>query len=87
VETLLGHRISVASNYYKPPEKDLIKAYAKAVQELTISEVMESKAELQRQLEERDRLIAQLEKEYLALQDKLSEVERELSKLKRLLTK
>jgi len=87
VETLLGHRISVSSNYYKPPEKDLIKAYAKAIQELTISEVMESKAELQRQLEERDKLIAQLEKEYLALQDKLSEVERELSKLKRLLTK
>ena len=83
VETLLGHRISVVSNYFKPSEEELTKAYAKAIQELTISEVMESKAELRRQLEERDKLITQLEKEYLVLQDKLSKMEKELSKLKK----
>jgi len=86
VETLLGHRISVVSNYYKPSENELLAAYAKAIQELTISEALESRAELQKRLAERDKRIAELEKEYLALQEKISEMEKELSKLKRLLT-
>ena len=87
VETLLGHRISVISNYFKPSQKELLEAYAKAAEELTISEVLESKAELRRRLEERDRRIARLEEEYLALQTKLSQMEKELSKLKNLLMK
>ena len=86
-ETLLGHKLSVISNYFKPSEKELLEAYAKAIQELTISEVLESKAELQRRLAERDKRISQLEKEYLALQAKLSEMEKELVKLRKLLMK
>ena len=81
VETLLGHKISVVSNYFKPSERELLEAYTKAIKELTISEVLESKAELQKKLEERDRRIAELEREYLALQNKLSEIEKKLSKL------
>ena len=87
VEALLGHRISVISNYFKPTEKELLEAYSKAIQELTISEALESKAELQRRLEERDKRIAQLEKAYLSLQAKLSEMENELLKLRKLLKK
>ena len=85
VETLLGHRISVVSNYYKPSENELIAAYVKAIHELTISEALESKTELQKRLAERDKKIAELEKEYLLLQEKISEMERELSRLRRLL--
>ena len=84
VETLLGHKISVISNYFKPSEKELLEAYAKAIKELTISEVLESKAELQKKLEERDKRIAELEREYLALQNKLSEIEKKLSELEKL---
>jgi len=86
VETLLGHRISVVSNYYKPSDNELLTAYTKAIHELTISEALESRAELQKKLVERDKRIAELEKEYLALQEKISEMEKELSRLKRLLT-
>ena len=84
VETLLGHKISVVSNYFKPSERELLEAYAKAIKELTISEVLESKAELQKKLEERDKRIAELEREYLALQNKLSEIEKKLSELEKL---
>ena len=85
VETLLGHKISVISNYFKPSERELMEAYVKAIKELTISEVLESKAELQKKLEERDKRIAELEREYLALQNKLSEIEKKLSKLESLI--
>ena len=87
VETLLGHRISVISNYFKPSERELLEAYAKAIQELTISEVLESKAELQRRLAERDRRVTELEREYLSLRAKLLEMEKELEKLRKLLMK
>jgi integrase len=85
VETLMGHRISVASNYYKPSENELMAAYAKAIPELTISEALESKLELQKRLAERDKRIAELEKEYLALQKRISEMEKELFRLRKLL--
>ena len=84
VETLLGHKTPGASNYFKPSEKELLEAYAKAIKELTISEVLESKAELEKRLEERDKRIAELEREYLALQNKLSEIEKKLSELEKL---
>jgi len=82
IETLLGHRISVLSNYYKPSDSELLEAYAKAIQELTISEALESKAKLKREMAEKDKKIALLEKKYQALQQKLLEMERILSKLK-----
>ena len=87
VETLLGHKISLASNYYKPSEDELLKAYVKGIEELTISEAMEAKVEMKRKLEERDKKLAELEREYLSLQSKLSEMEKELKKLASLLAR
>ena len=82
IETLLGHRISVLSNYYKPSDSELLEAYAKAIQELTISETLESRIKLKQEIAEKDKKIALLEKKYQALQEKLSEIERLLSRLK-----
>ncbi|MEM0506613.1 MAG: site-specific integrase [Thermosphaera sp.] len=87
VETLLGHKTSLASNYYKPSEDELLKAYVKGIEELTISEAVEAKVEMRRRLEERDRRLAELEREYLSLQAKLSEMEKELRRLANLLAR
>ncbi len=55
VELLMGHSIGVSNSYYKPPEKELIKEYLKAIPDLTISETEELKkqnTEMQQQFRE-----------------------------------
>jgi hypothetical protein len=85
VETLMGHRVGVASNYYKPSEKELLEAYVKAVSELTISEAEEMREEMAMRLEENREKILELERINLELQEKLSMVEKEIARLKEIL--
>ncbi|MEM2921812.1 MAG: tyrosine-type recombinase/integrase [Candidatus Bathyarchaeia archaeon] len=87
VETLQGHRSSLASNYYKPTDRELLQAYAKGMPELTVSEAAEAKTEMQQRLMEGKLKIAELERENLALQAKLDQFENELTKLKTLVMK
>ena len=84
VETLLGHRVSLASNYYKPTEKELMEAYIKAIPEITISEAAEARSEMQKRLIESGVKIAELEKINTALQEKLTQLETEFNTLKTL---
>jgi integrase len=85
VETLMGHRVGVASNYYKPSEKELLEAYVKAVSELTISEAEEMREEMAMRLEENREKILELERINLELQEKLSMIEKEIARLKEIL--
>jgi len=86
VETFMGHNISVASNYYKPSEKELLEQYAKAIPELTISEAEEAKTEMEKRLAENRQRIIELEKINVQLQEKLDQFEKELQKLKQLIS-
>jgi integrase len=85
VETLMGHRIAVASNYYKPSEKELVEAYARAIPELTISEAEEIRGEMAERLEENREKMLELERINLELQEKLSMMEKEIARLKEIL--
>jgi len=85
IETLMGHRVGVASNYYKPSEKELIEAYVRAISELTISEAEEIRGEMVMRLEENREKILELERINLELQEKLTMLEKEITKLKEIL--
>jgi integrase len=85
VETLMGHRIAVASNYYKPSEKELLQAYSRAIPELTISEAEEIRGEMAVRLEENREKMLELERINLELQEKLSMMEKEIARLKEIL--
>jgi len=85
VETLMGHSVSVASNYYKPSERELLEQYAKAIPELTISEAEEAKTEMEKRLAENREKIIELERINLQLQEKLDQFEKELQRLKQLI--
>lgn len=43
VELLLGHNIGVSNSYYRPPEKELLEDYLKAVDSLTINKTNNNK--------------------------------------------
>jgi hypothetical protein len=77
--------VGVASNYYKPSEKELLEAYVKAVSELTISEAEEMREEMAMRLEENREKILELERINLELQEKLSMIEKEIARLKEIL--
>lgn len=85
METLMGHRIAVASNYYKPSEKELLQAYSRAIPELTISEAEEIRGEMAERLEENREKMLELERINLELQEKLSMMEKEIARLKEIL--
>lgn len=87
VEILLGHKVSLASSYYKPDEKELMQAYAKAIPDLTLSEAAEARNEMQKRVMESNLKIAELERENIALQRKLEIFEEELKRLKDLVAK
>lgn len=52
IETLIGHSVSLASNYYKSSEKGLTENYAKAIHELIVSEAEEAKSAIEKGLAE-----------------------------------
>ena len=85
IETLMGHRVGVASNYYKPSEKELVEAYVRAIPELTISEAEEIRGEMAMRLEENREKILELERINLELQEKLTMLEKEITMLKEIL--
>ena len=53
-EMLLGHKIGLASAYYRPTEQEMLDEYMKAVNELTINE--ENRLKIKVQLLERDKV-------------------------------
>lgn len=47
VEMLMGHSLGLGNNYYRPPEKEVVDEYLKAVPELTILETPTPTADIQ----------------------------------------
>jgi predicted ATP-dependent Lon-type protease len=50
-EMLLGHKIGLASCYYKPTEQEMLKEYLKAVGLLTINEENRLKLKLEQKIQ------------------------------------
>ena len=81
VEKLIGH----AENYYRPSEEYLLEQYAKVVPNLTISEAAELRDRVQRQAAVSDRKVGEIERENVALQDRLGKLESSYNSLKEIL--
>ncbi|MDP9489274.1 MAG: site-specific integrase [Thermoproteota archaeon] len=69
-EMLLGHKIGLASSYYRPTEEEMLEEYKKAVNNLTINEVNRLKIKVQKLEVEKSR-IDKLEENFRLLQSKL----------------
>jgi hypothetical protein len=69
-EMLLGHKIGLASAYYKPTERDMLSEYLKAVDNLTMNEENRLKRKVENLQIEKSRIesleisIKKLEKKY-----------------------
>ena len=70
------------TGYYKLSEEYLVEQYAKIVPNLTISETAELKDRMQRQAVASDRKVGEIERENVALQDRLSRLESSYDSLK-----
>ena len=81
VEKLIGH----AENYYKPSEEYLLGQYEKVVPHLTVSEAAELRDRMQKQSAVSDRKIGGIERENVALQDRLARLESSYDSLKEIL--
>ena len=81
VEKLIGH----AENYYRPSEEYLLGQYEKVVPHLTISEAAELRGRMQKQAVISDKKIGGIERENVALQDRLAKLESSYDSLKTIL--
>ena len=81
VEKLIGH----AESYYKPSVEYLLGQYERIVLSLTISEADELKDRMQKQAAVSDRTMGEIERENVALQDRLNRLESSYDSLKEIL--
>ena len=81
VEKLIGH----AENYYRPPEEYLLGQYERIVPNLTISEAAELRDRMRSQAGISDRKMGAIERENVALQDRLGRLESGYDSLKEIL--
>ena len=81
VEKLIGH----AESYYKPSVEYLLGQYERIVPSLTISEADELKDRMQKQAAVSDRKMGEIERENVALQDRLNRLESSYDSLKEIL--
>ncbi|MDA4127325.1 MAG: site-specific integrase [Thaumarchaeota archaeon] len=80
VEKLMGH----AENYYKPSSEYLLDEYQKAIPYLTVSEAVELKNQLEQKIVVSDKKVGELERDNVALQDRLEKIEKDYIELKEL---
>ena len=81
VEKLIGH----AESCYKPSVEYLLGQYERIVPSLTISEADELKDRMQKQAAVSDRTMGEIERENVALQDRLNRLESSYDPLKEIL--
>jgi integrase/recombinase XerD len=67
---LLGHKIGLASAYYRPTEDEMLEEYMKAVNNLTINEENRLKIKIQKLEVEKSRL-DKLEENFKILQKRI----------------
>ena len=85
VEMLMGHDTGLAESYYRPSEDELLSGYLKALPDLTISEEGELRNELEKNIAVSDKRVAELERDNVALQDRLGNVEKNYEELKKMI--
>jgi len=81
VEKLMGH----AENYYKPSQDYLLAEYVKAIPYLTISETLDLKDKLKKQIVISDKKVGEIERDNISLQDRLNKLESSYGSLKEIL--
>jgi len=81
VEKLMGH----AENYYKPSLDYLLAEYIKAIPYLTISETLDLKDKLKKQIGISDKKVGEIERDNVSLQDRLNKLESSYGSLKEIL--
>jgi hypothetical protein len=69
-EMLLGHKIGLASAYYRPTEEEMLDEYMKAANNLTINEEYRLKIKIQKLEVEKSRL-DKLEENFKLLQKRI----------------
>ncbi|MDA4125143.1 MAG: hypothetical protein OK438_06835 [Thaumarchaeota archaeon] len=85
VEQLLDHDTGLKESYNRPTEDDLLNDYLKAVPELTISQEGELRNELEKNIAVSDRTVAELERDNVALQDRLGKIEKNYEELRKMI--
>jgi hypothetical protein len=71
IEVLLGHRVGLNSNYYRPTESELLQDYLRAVPHLVINEAKDV-TELKREQEESNKEIEELRREQREMRELLN---------------
>jgi hypothetical protein len=84
IEVAVKKMMGYLSSYYKPTDDEYLREYLKAVPHVTISEAVELKNKLEKQIVVSDKKVGQLERENVALQDRLGKIEVDYRDLRKL---
>ena len=83
VEMLMGHNVGLASNYYRPPESDLLEDYmTHAADSLTIDPTYRLEKQVTRLESERTEEIARLKEQYMDASKMISDLQMQIHESK-----